>query len=117
MNIAEYLANISDLYGSGKATEPSYYGDLNSLINTLCPECKAISNPKQIQCGAPDHIIQRQEINIGVVEDKEIGVDFDEVEAFLPPSMEQFGRLLVKHLGWHRNLWPCFSIDLPKEAS
>ena len=44
-------------------------------------------------------------------------VDFDEVEAFLPPSMEQFGRLLVKHLGWHRNLWPCFSIDLPKEAS
>lgn len=42
---------------------------------------------------------------------------FDEIEAFLPPHMEKFGKLLVKHFGWKRNLWPCYSVDLEKEAS
>lgn len=33
-----------------------------------------------------------------------------EVEAFLPPELEQkFGKLLA-HLGWKKNLWPNFSL-------
>jgi len=35
-----------------------------------------------------------------------------EVEAFLPPEMEQkFGRVLA-HLGWKKNLWPNFSLAI-----
>jgi hypothetical protein len=36
---------------------------------------------------------------------------FNEVEAFVPPDMEKFGNLLTR-LGWKKNFWPCYSIDL-----
>ncbi len=32
-----------------------------------------------------------------------------EVEAFVPPSIDDsFGKVLL-HVGWQRNLWPCYS--------
>ena len=90
-NIQEYFKSVSGVFRSGSATEHSYRGFLAELVNSICPDVKAINEPKRQECGAPDYIISRKEIPVGFIEAKDIGVDLDTVE-----KSEQLKRYLER---------------------
>jgi type I restriction-modification system DNA methylase subunit len=73
MTIEQYIDSINKRYRLGNATEHTFRGDLQQLIETLVPEIRATNEPKRQSCGAPDYIITRKEIPIGFIEAKDIG--------------------------------------------
>jgi len=75
MTIAQYLDRIQSRFKLGNATEHTYRGDLQQLIEALVPDVSATNEPKRIACGAPDYIIMRKEIPLGYIEAKDVGLD------------------------------------------
>lgn len=59
---------------TGSATEHSYRPALEALFSNLAEEVTALNEPKRVDCGAPDFIIQRGEIVIGHVEVKDLDI-------------------------------------------
>ncbi len=70
-----YITTISERFKRGTATEHSYRGDLQNLIEQLVKGVTATNEPKRIACGAPDYIITKNDIPVGYIEAKDIGVD------------------------------------------
>ena len=70
-----YLIKIDQRYRLGNATEHTFRGDLQQLIESLVPDVAATNEPKRIECGAPDYVITRKDIPVGYIEAKGIGVD------------------------------------------
>lgn len=75
-----YLANIQTDLRSGKATEYTYRNALEKFMESLGHGIKATNDPKHIECGAPDFIVEKGRIPLGYVETKDIGVDLSKVE-------------------------------------
>lgn len=73
MPIFLYLKNINQRYQLGNATEHTYRGDLQTLIETLVPDILATNEPQRQNCGAPDYILTKKEIPLGFIEAKNIG--------------------------------------------
>ena len=73
MNIENYLDNLNQRYTLGNATEHTFRGDLQQLLETLLPEIRATNEPKRQSCGAPDYILTKKEIPVGFIEAKDIG--------------------------------------------
>jgi hypothetical protein len=73
MTIEQYIESINKRYRLGNATEHTFRGDLQQLIETLVPEIRATNEPKRQSCGAPDYILTRKDIPIGFIEAKDIG--------------------------------------------
>jgi predicted helicase len=73
MTLPEYISTINQRYKLGNATEHTFRGDLQHLLETLVPEIRATNEPKRQSCGAPDYIITRGEITVGFIEAKDIG--------------------------------------------
>ncbi len=73
MTIDEYVVNINKRYKLGNATEHTYRGDLQQLIESLVPEIRATNEPTRQSCGAPDYILTKRDIPIGFIEAKDIG--------------------------------------------
>ena len=71
--ITTYLDNITKRYNLGNATEHTFRGDLQHLIEALVPDIRATNEPKRQSCGAPDYILTRKEIPVGFIEAKDIG--------------------------------------------
>src|SRR5690606_28294020 len=91
MNITNYLDNINKRYKLGNATEHTYRGDLQQLLESLMPEIRATNEPKRQSCGAPDYILTKKEIPVGFIEAKDIG-DKDLSGAKKTGNKEQFDR-------------------------
>ena len=72
-SIDHYVNNISTLYNQGNATEHSYRGDLQQLIESLAPKVRATNEPKRQSCGAPDYILTKKDIPVGFIEAKDVG--------------------------------------------
>lgn len=89
--VATYLDNITKRYNLGNATEHTFRGDLQHLIEALVPDIRATNEPKRQSCGAPDYIITRKEIPVGFIEAKDIG-DKDLAGAKKTGNKEQFDR-------------------------
>ena len=53
MPINSYIENISKRHTLGNATEHTFRGDLQRLIEELVPDVAATNEPKRIECGAP----------------------------------------------------------------
>lgn len=87
MTVQEYIKKVGDRYKTGIATELSYRGDLEWLINSLAPGVVVTNEPTRIACGAPDYIITKNKIPIGYIEAKDIGKDLSSRE-----YKEQFDR-------------------------
>ena len=77
MTIQEYIDKVARNYASGIATEHTFRGDLQSLIESLVPEIRATNEPKRIDCGAPDYVITLKDIPVGYIEAKDVGQDLD----------------------------------------
>lgn len=72
MTLDQYIENINNRYKRGNATEHTFRGDLQQLIETLLPDISATNEPKRISCGAPDYVLMRKEIPVGFIEAKNI---------------------------------------------
>ncbi|MBN2237186.1 MAG: N-6 DNA methylase [Bacteroidales bacterium] len=73
MTIEQYLDNINQRYKLGNATEHTFRGDLQQLIESLVPSIRATNEPKRQSCGAPDYILTKKDIPVGFIEAKDIG--------------------------------------------
>ncbi|MBM5782697.1 MAG: DNA methyltransferase, partial [Pelagibacterales bacterium] len=91
MNTLDYLNQVKQKFNSGNATEHSYRGLLEQLIESLVPNIKATNEPKRRSCGAPDYILTKKDIPVGFIEAKDIGDnDLDGVKK--SGNKEQFDR-------------------------
>ena len=73
MILDQYIKNISSRFERGNATEHTYRGDLQHLLESMVPRIAATNEPQRISCGAPDYIITKEDIPIGYIEAKDIG--------------------------------------------
>lgn len=89
MTLDQYISSINARYKLGNATEHSFRGDLQQLIESMEPGIRATNEPKRQKCGAPDYILTRKDIPVGFIEAKDIGdPDLDGKKA----NKEQFDR-------------------------
>ncbi|MBU2591817.1 MAG: N-6 DNA methylase, partial [Nitrospinae bacterium] len=91
MTLDEYIKTINERHKLGNATEHTFRGDLQRLIETLAPAIRATNEPKRQLCGAPDYIITKKDIPVGFIEAKDIG-DKDLEGAKKTENKEQFDR-------------------------
>lgn len=91
MTIEQYIENINNRYKLGNATEHTFRGDLQQLIESIVPGITATNEPKRQKCGAPDYIITKKDIPIGFIEAKDIG-DSDLDGTKKTGNKEQFDR-------------------------
>ncbi|MCU0445267.1 MAG: N-6 DNA methylase [Microscillaceae bacterium] len=91
MTIQQYIDNLNQRYQLGNATEHTFRGDLQQLIETLEPSIQATNEPKRQKCGAPDYILTKKDIPIGFIEAKDIG-DKDLDGTKKTGNQEQFDR-------------------------
>jgi hypothetical protein len=73
MTLNQYVETINQRFGQGNATEHTYRGDLQHLLESLVIDIRATNEPKRQSCGAPDYIIIRGELPVGFIEAKYIG--------------------------------------------
>ena len=91
MTIDQYLENINSRYKLGNATEHTFRGDLQQLLESILPDIRATNEPKRQSCGAPDYILTKKEIPVGFIEAKDIG-DKDLDGSKKTGNKEQFDR-------------------------
>jgi predicted helicase len=91
MSIQQYIDNLNQRYKLGNATEHTFRGDLQTLIESLVPDIRATNEPKRQDCGAPDYILTRKEVPVGFIEAKDIG-DKDLAGLKKTGNKEQFDR-------------------------
>ena len=91
MTVKEYIDNINKRFKLGNATEHTFRGDLQQLIESIVPDVSATNEPRRQSCGAPDYILTRKDIPVGFIEAKDIG-DKDLEGAKKTGNKEQFDR-------------------------
>jgi len=91
MTTQQYIENIQNRYQLGNATEHTFRGDLQQLIESIVPFVRATNEPKRQACGAPDYILTKKDIPIGFIEAKNIG-DNDLSGLKKTGNKEQFDR-------------------------
>lgn len=92
MTTADYLHSLNTRYRLGNATEHTFRGDLQNLLESLVPDVSATNEPKRQACGAPDYILtDKKGIPVGYIEAKDIG-DTDLTGAKKTGNKEQFDR-------------------------
>ncbi len=91
MTITQYIDNINQRYKLGNATEHTFRGDLQQLLESLISEIRATNEPKRQSCGAPDYILTKKDIPVGFIEAKDIG-DKDLEGKKKSGNKEQFDR-------------------------
>lgn len=72
--IQDFISTVSKTYATGNATEHSYRSAIETLFAGLNDDINALNEPKRVKCGAPDFIIQKDDIVIGHVEAKDLHV-------------------------------------------
>jgi len=91
MTLEQYIDNLHKRYRLGNATEHTFRGDLQQLLESLVPTIRATNEPKRQSCGAPDYILTKKDIPVGFIEAKDIGdKDLDGVKK--TGNKEQFDR-------------------------
>lgn len=80
MTLQQYLDSINQRFKLGNATEHTFRGDLQQLIESIVPQVRATNEPKRQSCGAPDYILTKKDtssresgIPVGFIEAKDIG--------------------------------------------
>jgi hypothetical protein len=91
MTLEQYINNLNQRYQLGNATEHTFRGDLQQLLESVVPDIQATNEPKRQKCGAPDYILTRKDIPVGFIEAKDIG-DKDLMGDKKTGNKEQFDR-------------------------
>ena len=85
--IKKYLNALSDSFATGSATEHTYRPAFQNFLQAALPEAGVVNEPKQIECGAPDFVLNHNNIPRGYIEAKDLNKNLDD-ESF----KEQFSR-------------------------
>lgn len=93
--ILAYLDRLNQYFKASNATEHTYRGELQQLIENLQDEVKATNEPKRQKCGAPDYIITQNNIPVGFIEAKDIGDSDLDGKRKAGGNKEQFDRYKV----------------------
>ena len=64
-HLETYLDKVNSRYKLGNSTEHTFRGDLQTLLESICPDAQVTNEPTRIECGAPDYIITKKEIPVG----------------------------------------------------
>jgi very-short-patch-repair endonuclease len=98
MTLEQYIDQVNKRYQLGNATEHTFRGDLQQLIESLVPTIMATNEPKRQSCGAPDYILTKKDksdrnssVPVGYIEAKDIG-DGDMLGEKKSGNKEQFDR-------------------------
>ncbi len=75
-----YLKEIETDFQAGNATENTHRPALKKLIESLTSSIHVSNEPKRIQCGSPDFVITKGQIEVGHIEAKDIGISLNKVE-------------------------------------
>ena len=76
-----YLRSVRNTRATGHATEHSYRSAFEELVETLGGHgVNATNEPSQVECGAPDFIVEQNGVPVGHVECKDVGVNLDNAE-------------------------------------
>ncbi len=75
-----YIASIEKDLKGGKATEHTYRSALEHFMEAQARGIIASNDPKHIECGAPDFIVEKGKVPLGYVETKDIGIDLKKIE-------------------------------------
>ena len=74
MDIKEYISTVNQKFRAGNATEHTYRGALEQLMQDLLPKLRIVNEPKREKCGAPDYIASRKDgMPVFYIEAKDIG--------------------------------------------
>lgn len=85
--IKEYLNSLSNSFATGSATEHTYRPAFQNILQAVLPEAGVVNEPKHIECGAPDFVLNHNNIPRGYIEAKDLNKNLDD-ENF----KEQFSR-------------------------
>ena len=85
--IKTYLTATQTHYERGIATEHTYRGDLANLLKEILPNILPTNEPARIDCGAPDYVLTKNDLPIGYIEAKDLGLDLNDKK-----YTEQFDR-------------------------
>jgi type I restriction-modification system DNA methylase subunit len=72
MTTQDYITSLNSRYQRGNATEHTYRGDLQLLLESLIPGIEVTNEPQRQACGAPDYVVSRKDIPLGFIEAKNI---------------------------------------------
>ena len=57
MTTQDYITSLNNRYKRGNATEHTYRGDLQLLLESLIPGIEVTNEPQRQACGAPDYVV------------------------------------------------------------
>ncbi|MGY4538710.1 hypothetical protein ACVW0P_003132 [Mucilaginibacter sp. UYNi724] len=63
MTISQYIERLQAGFKLGNATEHTYRGYLQTLLETIATGVAVTNEPARIKCGAPDYVITHQSIS------------------------------------------------------
>ena len=75
-----YISKVETDLRGGKAAEHTYRGTLEILMESFERGIEASNDPKHIECGAPDFIVEKRKVPLGYVETKDVGIGLDKIE-------------------------------------
>jgi predicted helicase len=75
-----YITKVETDLRGGKATEHTYRGTLEVFMESFERGIEASNDPKHIECGAPDFIVEKRKVPLGYVETKDLGADLTRIE-------------------------------------
>ncbi|MDM8542932.1 N-6 DNA methylase [Desulfococcaceae bacterium HSG9] len=78
--IDNYIQSINKRFKTGISTEHTYRSDLQILLESLSDDVLVTNEPTRIDCGAPDYIITENNIPVGYIEAKDIGVSLKKTD-------------------------------------
>lgn len=73
-----YIHALNEQYAHGKAREHTYRTPFENLLKALAPQTLPIHEGKRTLVGTPDFRVLRDDIQIGVIECKDIGKNLDD---------------------------------------
>ncbi len=76
IDVAGFFQTVQEKHATGQATEHSYRPALEKLLQSINPDLTVINEPKHIRdIGKPDFVIMRDDVPVGYVEAKDVGLD------------------------------------------
>ena len=72
MDLPAYIKKLDEQFSVGNATEHTYRPTLQALLEHMLKGVTVTNEPRQIECGAPDFVLTRNNIPLGYIEAKDI---------------------------------------------
>ncbi len=100
MDIAGYLDQVRAKFESGQATEHSYRPALQGLFQSIDENLTVINEPKRTDVGMVDCLFQRDGIDIGWCEAKDIDKDNIKLKGYSVEQRKRYEKAFTNFDHW-----------------